>query len=273
MLEVDFFIKIIKTVSTEIINLIYPALFFIGLSLLIRGYSKTKIGIKDKMSQTMLNLMIVLFNLILISPVIFITNSFITSLDLSLINTNFWQNINSFIIIFITIFIGDFVGYWRHRLEHSRLLWASHAIHHSDDNMGWLTLERFHPINRITTFVIDTTILSLLGLPLYAIIANNIVRHYYGYFIHSDLKWDMGLLGKVFVSPTMHQWHHASVYRAFNTNYATVFSIFDRMFGTYYVPRTNNIPLGVNQDMGNGLVGQLLYPFKLSSYKRPKKKK
>ena len=273
MFDTSFIVKIINTTVSGMVDLFYPALFFITLSLILRGVNETTTGIKNKLSQTMLNLMIILFNLILISPIIFFISSFMNSLEMSLINYEFWENKNSFIVIFIAVFLGDFIGYWRHRLEHSRLLWASHAIHHSDDNMGWLTLERFHPINRITTFVIDTTILSLLGLPLYAIIANNIVRHYYGYFIHSDLKWDMGLLGKIFVSPSMHQWHHASVYRAFNTNYATIFSIFDRMFGTYYVPRTNNIPLGVNQDMGDGLAGQLLYPFKLNSYKRPKKKK
>ena len=53
--------------------------------------------------------------------------------------------------------------------------------------MTWLTLERFHPVNRITTFVLDNPALLLLGLPAYAIIANNLVRHYYGYLIHADL--------------------------------------------------------------------------------------
>ena len=45
------------------------------------------------------------------------------------------------------------------------------------------------------------------------------------------------------------------------SNFATVFSVFDRAFGTYYVPGLCTVPLGVNDDMGKGTLGQLLYPF------------
>ena len=112
---------------------------------------------------------------------------------------------------FIAIFAGDFVGYWRHRLEHTALLWPGHAIHHSDTAMTWTTGLRFHPINRLTTALIDTSVLALLGFPVWALIANNLVRHYYGLFIHMDLPWTYGPLGRVLVSPAMHRWHHIRV--------------------------------------------------------------
>jgi sterol desaturase/sphingolipid hydroxylase (fatty acid hydroxylase superfamily) len=54
----------------------------------------------------------------------------------------------------------------------------------------------------------------LLGFPSYAIIANNLVRHYYGYYVHADLPWTHGKLGKIFVSPAMHRWHHAACLRS-----------------------------------------------------------
>ncbi len=68
-------------------------------------------------------------------------------------------------------------------------------IHHSDTDMTWLTLSRFHPINRITTALIDTFFLALLGFPTWALVANNLVRHYYGEFIHADLPWTYGRFG------------------------------------------------------------------------------
>lgn len=187
---------------------------------------------------------------------------------LILLDAAIWSSVPAPIIALIAVFLGDFIGYWRHRLEHSALLWPSHAVHHSDTEMTWFTLVRFHPINRLTTFVIDSSFLMILGLPAWAVVANNIVRHYYGYLIHADLPWTYGPLGRIFVSPVMHRWHHAANVRAFNTNYATVFSIFDRTFGTFRVPGLCHVPLGVTDDMAPTLAGQIFYAFSPRAYRR-----
>ena len=93
------------------------------------------------------------------------------------------------------------------------------------------------------------------------IVANVMVRHYYGEFIHADLPWTYGPLGRLVVSPVMHRWHHARDVTGAGSNFATVFSVFDQFHGTYYVPGLCNVPLGVTDDMGKGTIGQLLYPF------------
>ena len=146
------------------------------------------------------------------------------------------------------------------------MLWPAHAVHHSDDAMTWLTLERFHPLNRLTTMAIDSCALLMLGLPAYAVLANSLVRHYYGYFIHSDLPWTYGPAGRLFVSPAMHRWHHARDPRFFQTNFATVFSVFDQLFGTYRVPGPCGTALGVNNHMPPTLAGQLSYMFRPRAY-------
>jgi sterol desaturase/sphingolipid hydroxylase (fatty acid hydroxylase superfamily) len=134
--------------------------------------------------------------------------------------------------------------------------------------MTWFALERFHPVNRITTFVIDTGVLVLLGFPEFAIVANGLVRHYYGFLIHADLPWTWGPLGKIFVSPAMHRWHHADDPVYYKTNFATVFSFWDQMFSTFRVPGPCDAPLGVSDDMGSGATGQLLYPLRRHAYRR-----
>ena len=103
----------------------------------------------------------------------------------------------------------------------------------------------------------------MLGFPTWALIANNLVRHYYGEFIHADLPWMYGRFASVFVSPVMHRWHHARDVTGSGSNFATVFSVFDRGFGTYYVPGLCNVPLGVTDDQypGKGLIRHLLHPF------------
>jgi len=93
------------------------------------------------------------------------------------------------LLLLLTVFVGDGISYFRHRLEHSRLLWPAHVLHHSDDDMSWFTVFRFHPLNRLSTTVIDIGLLLALGIPGWAIAANLLIRHYYGMFIHAALPW------------------------------------------------------------------------------------
>lgn len=251
--------------------LLWPALFFLAIGLIVKR-SRLIDDIRGAMAETQLNLKIMVFNTLLVVPVIGLIGQLIDGVSqaggLVLIDRQVWEGMPIALTIFIAIFIGDFTGYWRHRLEHTPLLWPAHAVHHSDTEMTWLTLERFHPINRLTTFVIDNSVLILLGVPAYALIANGLVRHYYGFFIHADLPWTYGRLSLLFVSPAMHRWHHAADHRFFDKNFATVFSVFDRAFGTYRVPGPCTSPLGVTDRMEPSLTGQLTYALTPRAYRR-----
>ncbi len=251
-------------------GMLWPAVFFLLLGLLVKGRALFA-DMARAMAEASLNVQIMVFNLIFVVPLITVCSialiKFVRIEQFTLIPVAAWDTLPAAMVIFLGICAGDFVGYWRHRLEHTPLLWPSHAVHHSDTEMTWLALERFHPINRFTTFAVDTTALLLLGLPPYAVVACNLFRHYYGYFIHADLPWTYGPLGKIFVSPAMHRWHHAADVQAFNTNYATVFALFDRIFGTWRMPGPCTAPLGVTDDMAPTLVGQLAYPFTARAYR------
>lgn len=252
-------------------DLLVPASFFLVLALFLRGRAIID-DLRRVWPETRLNLELIAFNALFVAPLIGLASTALANLSqtygLGLIAPDTWARLPTPLVIFIVIFIGDFVGYWRHRLEHSVLLWPSHAVHHSDTEMTWLTLERFHPINRITTFVIDSSVLVLLGAPPFAIVANNLVRHYYGFLIHADLPWTYGPLGRVFVSPAMHRWHHAADVKALNTNYATVFSVFDQVFGTYRVPGPCTARLGILDDLPTTLGAQLRYAFRPEIYRK-----
>jgi sterol desaturase/sphingolipid hydroxylase (fatty acid hydroxylase superfamily) len=60
----------------------------------------------------------------------------------------------------------------------------------------------------------------------------------------------------------MHRWHHAREVEGSGANFATVFSVFDRAFGTRYLPGPCRAVLGVREDMGKGALGQYAHPFK-----------
>ena len=257
---------------TALSGLFWPLVFFVGLALLLRR-GKVVDDVRRVIPETTINFGLMAFNVLITVPLLTAGSVVLVWLrDTALPQTlseSVWPYLPGVVIILLAIMIGDFVGYWRHRLEHTRFLWPSHAVHHSDTEMTWFALERFHPINRMTTYAIDSGALLLLGFPTEALISNGLVRHYYGFFIHSDLPWTYGpVLGRIFVSPAMHRWHHANNPVYFKTNFATVFSLWDQWFGTFRVPGPCNAPLGVSEDMGSGSTGQLLHPFRLRAYRR-----
>lgn len=244
-------------------DLLLPALIFAAIALAVRGIAALRTA-RAASDEVRTNLILFTLDIIFVTPVLALllgaTGAWLQRHGLTL-PANTWEALPVWLVGFIAVFAGDFVAYWRHRFEHTNALWPTHAIHHSDTAMTWTTGLRFHPFNRLTTALIDTTALALLGLPIWALVANNLIRHYYGLFIHMDLPWTYGALSRVFVSPAMHRWHHIRDANGAGANFATVFSVFDQAFGTYHVPGPCNVPPGVREVIGKSAWRQLLWPF------------
>jgi sterol desaturase/sphingolipid hydroxylase (fatty acid hydroxylase superfamily) len=255
---------LLKSVRIAMELFTYSAVAYVSLALLVKGGKAVTLA-RRAMPEIRVNLAWYFLDALFIAPVVALAvagcRAVVEHYSLALVADSTWSAIGKPATIVAAVFVGDFVSYWRHRLEHTRWIWPAHAIHHSDSQMTWLTLARFHPVNRFVTATIDIAALALLGFPLWALVANEIVRHYYGEFIHADLPWTYGPLGRVFVSPTMHQWHHARDVVGAGSNFATVFSVFDQAFDTYHVPGLCKVPLGVSEEVGNGIARQFLYPF------------
>jgi sterol desaturase/sphingolipid hydroxylase (fatty acid hydroxylase superfamily) len=255
---------ILQQLGMALLVLLFSAIVFTTLAVAVRGKDAIRLGRRAK-AELHLNLWWYFADAICIAPVIVVAAGAVRVVvrhySLDLLSEDAWATLGSPATAVAALFIGDGVGYWRHRLEHTRWIWPAHAIHHSDTKMTWLTLARFHPVNRLTTGCIDACVLTMLGLPLWAVAVGNVVHHYYGELVHADLPWTYGRLGSVFVSPVMHQWHHARDVVGAGNNFATIFSLFDRAFGTYHVPGLCNVPLGVSEDIGSGFPRQFTYPF------------
>jgi sterol desaturase/sphingolipid hydroxylase (fatty acid hydroxylase superfamily) len=204
------------------------AVFFVALALAVKG-RRAFADARRAADETRINVMIHILDVLLVGPwLAALIAGMAYTVDLTglrILRPEQWGLLPSLAVGFAAVLAGDFIGYWRHRLEHTRFLWPSHAIHHSDTEISWLTLLRFHPINRFSTTLADFAFLLVLGFPEYALVVNFFVRHHYGFLIHADLPWTYGKWGSVFVSPVMHQWHHARDPAAYGTNFATVFAI------------------------------------------------
>ena len=240
--------------------LFYSAIWMCGLALLVKG-KEAIAGARKAAKEVRLNLSILVVDVLFVAPFVALLVGLVKfgveHLPFGVLDGGIWNRVGRSGTLFAVVFVGDFFSYWRHRLEHTRLLWPAHAIHHSDTELTWLSINRFHPIDRVVTAAVD---IALLGFPSWALVFNEIVRHYYGEFIHADFPWTYGPLGRLFVSPVMHRWHHARDVVGAGSNFATVFSVFDQAFGTYHVPGLCTVPLGVTDDIAPGLMGQLRFP-------------
>jgi len=166
--------------------------------------------------------------------------------------------------VVIALIVSDLSSYWEHRLMHRvPFLWRFHAIHHSAKTIRWSTIGRVHPINEIINYVAGVVPCLLIGLPLASILTMIPVMMWWAVLAHSDFKWSFGRLGRVFVSPVFHRWHHTHSQEGGDSNFANVLSLWDRVFGSYYLPKDKAPQVfGLDvDDMPDGYVGQLLYPF------------
>ena len=248
-------------------ELVLMSVSFFLLSLIIKGEAAIA-WFKRSWSEARLNIFYYFLDVILIVPIAALMISGINFIlidgGISLFTPAAYEGWPLLAILLFCIAASDFIGYWRHRLLHTCILWPVHAIHHSDTEMTWTTLARFHPINRLLTVAMNAIFLSILGIPPAMIALNAIFRHYYGYYIHGDFPWTYGPLRYLFVSPVMHRWHHVREIEGTGSNFTTVFALIDVVFDTFYMPKRKVPALGITErPFPKTWVGQTLYPFKV----------
>ena len=162
----------------------------------------------------------------------------------------------------LILLLADFMGYWAHRLHHTTRLWRFHTIHHTPKQVDWLMAVRVHPVNDLVATIIRATPLLALGFAPAAVAALVPLFAFLGLYDHANVRWDYGPLRGIIVSPAFHRWHHTGEEQGRNCNYGGLLAIWDRAFGTYYFPKRAPERFGVDEDVPDGLVGQMLYPFR-----------
>lgn len=241
-----------------------PAALLFALIALLAGRVQTIEYSKTQSREKRINLFIAVFDSLFIVPIVALPYLYLVEgLGLGKLARINWDALPSIVAVICAVVIGDFVGYLRHRAEHSFWLWPVHATHHSDEAMNWLTLFRIHPLNRFTTVTIDTTILMLCGFPPLVFLLNGLVRHWWGYFIHADVPWTLGPIGQILISPAAHRVHHAKDEALAGRNFATVFTFWDKAWGTWQDPRELvDVATGIEEG-SPGFLAELGRPFVL----------
>lgn len=163
----------------------------------------------------------------------------------------------------IFMVVSDFLLYWIHRGFHGGKLWKYHAVHHSSEDIDWISAARFHPINLFLGAVGVDVLLLVAGIsPNVMIWLAPFITVHSG-FVHANLNWTLGPLKTVLAGPVFHRWHHTLPDRGGNMNFAGTFPIWDVAFGTFYMPE-NELPDAyglADKSFPEGFGAQMLYPF------------
>ena len=163
------------------------------------------------------------------------------------------------------VVLTDLSAYWIHRGFHLvPLLWRFHAIHHSATEIRWSTTGRVHPINEVVNYIGAVIPCFLIGLPLNVVLGVFPIMVMYAVAAHTQWNPSFGPLKKIMASPRFHRWHHTLSHEGGNQNFANVFSFWDRVFGTFYLPEGRVAEkFGLDHhDVPIGYLGQLAYPFR-----------
>jgi len=156
----------------------------------------------------------------------------------------FWMKLVAGVMLY------DFTAYWFHRTAH-RLpwLWRFHRVHHSDTAMDSSTAFRSHPIEILFWFgASDVLATALFGLDLSALGLYGLLLIPFFVLQHTSVQfpsWVDKTLGLLITTPNLHKIHHDQDQRYTDSNYADIFILWDRIFGTYRYKPVGQIKLGL----------------------------
>lgn len=167
----------------------------------------------------------------------------------------------------LDLLLLDLLIYWWHRANHVvPLLWRFHAIHHRDRFLDSSSALRFHFGEVALSALARALVILALGFPLASVLVFETLVLLAAIFHHSNLAlpaWLERPLSWLLVTPAIHWVHHHRVRRDTDANYATLLSLWDRLFGSRSpTRRTPDMPIGAEGLAELDWSGLLLRPFR-----------
>ena len=175
------------------------------------------------------------------------------------------------------VLVLDFSAFYSHYLLHKiPLLWEFHKVHHSAEGLNPITGFRDHPVDVAFKQTFRALFLGVyMGIFSYFInqeieaiaIAGLLISTFLFRFMinlrHSHIWISYGWhLNHIFNSPAMHQIHHSKNPEHIDKNFALIFSFWDYLLGTIYVPKVREyFAVGIAQKDYENIWQLYLDPF------------
>lgn len=171
--------------------------------------------------------------------------------------------------LLLALLVLDLIAqYTVHYLLHKvKWMWRLHLVHHSDTHVDATTGTRHHPLDFTIRETFAVFAVLIMGMPVAFYLFYRILSVFFTYFTHANIKLPGNtdkLLSYLFVTPDMHKFHHHYKLPWTDSNYGNMFSIWDRLFGTFTYDKTDKIRYGIDivEDATSDNLGyQLGIPF------------
>ena len=135
----------------------------------------------------------------------------------------------------------DGLAYLAHVLLHTLPpAWRIHRVHHSDAHVDVSTAFRQHPLETLGRSSFQLLGALILGASSRSVAVYLALSALNAQLEHADVSLPPRLeraCRVLFTTPAMHRVHHSRRAAETDTNYSNIFSVWDRLFGTYRAPR------------------------------------
>jgi sterol desaturase/sphingolipid hydroxylase (fatty acid hydroxylase superfamily) len=176
---------------------------------------------------------------------------------------DWWSGWAGLVIDFLIL---DCWIYGWHRLNHVvPFLWRFHEVHHLDEHLDATSALRFHFGEVVLSSLVRAVVILLLGLPLMNVAIFETMVTVAAIFHHSNLnlpdKID-AVLSYIIVTPSLHWVHHHALRGDTDSNYSTIFSLWDRLFASRNIAKFNiTMKMGVEGLSDVHILRLILRPF------------
>ena len=211
-----------------------------------------------------------------LASLLFWSSTWVVENNFGVINWLFPEEQPLWLYALLGVLLLDFFGaYLAHFVEHKvKPLWMVHLVHHTDHKVDTTTANRHHPIESVIRFAFTLFGVFVVGTPFALVMLYQAMSLIFTQFTHANIKLPKGLdkaLSYFIISPDMHKIHHHYRLPYTDSNYGNIFSIWDRLLGTYMYLDREKLVYGVDvfpDEKKNSHIGELLkQPFQ--KYEKP----
>lgn len=181
-----------------------------------------------------------------------------------------WTHLPIWAFMLVGLLLLDLIGAWFiHFIEHKfKWMWKFHMVHHADTQVDTTTANRHHPGESVFRAVFTVLGVLICGAPMWLVMMYQSMSAVFSQFNHANIRlprWLDRAITWVIVSPDMHKVHHHYIRPQTDTNYGNIFSIWDRLFGTFDYTPVEQLRYGLDvldDDTQGDLSYQLQIPFR-----------
>ena len=148
------------------------------------------------------------------------------------------------------ILVSDFIWYFYHKSGHRiNFFWGAHIIHHQSEDYNYSVALNLTPFQVIVR-VLFWSLMPVFGFSVKMVLGTHLVIGLYQFLLHTTLIPKLGIIEKIFVTPSHHRVHHGSNPEYLDKNFGGVLIIWDRMFGTFQ-EEINEVSYGITKDVNS----------------------